>query len=254
MKIIITGLFFVLCLSCAAARPRRGTVVVTANPTNGGTTYGSGTYPGKTQVEIHVVPNSGWMFTQWQDGFTNPTRTVTVPNGGTVRYTASFVAYGNVALSAEPINGGTVTGAGAYPVGKAVDITAKPFDNWSFTRWQDNNTANPRTVLVPSGSILFTATFVTNVPPPQVFTNGSFVLQYSPVTNVFNYIASWGVTSRSYTNSILTNATSLRIVGLITNQVYYFAVQAMGADGKYSPFSCEVHGLCGLSETNYCSP
>jgi len=254
MKTLIAGLFFLLCLSCAAARPRNGTLIVTVSPAEGGTTGGSGTYPGKTKVTIRAVPFTGWVFTKWADGNTNSERTVTVPNGGTTRYVASlvFVPSGNVALSAEPINGGTVSGAGSYPVGKAVDIRATPFQNWSFIRWQDTLTNNPRTITVPSGSILFTATFATNTPPEPANTNGTVLLDWSSVTNAFKYIASWGVASRVYTNSVLTNTASARISGLATNQLYYFAVQAMGVNGAYSPFSCEVWGRVG--DTNACSP
>jgi hypothetical protein len=243
-----------LCLSCAAARPRNGTLIVTVSPAEGGTPGGSGTYPGRTKVTIRAVPFTGWVFTKWSDGSTNAERVVTVPNGGTARYVASlvFVPSGNVALSAEPINGGTVSGAGSYPVGKAVDIRATPFQNWSFTRWQDNLTNNPRTITVPSGSILFTATFLTNTPPEPANTNGTVLLDWSPVAAAFKYIASWGVASRVYTNSVLTNTTSVRIIGLATNQPYYFAVQAMGVNGDYSPFSCEVWGRVG--DTNSCSP
>ncbi len=249
-------LFLLACLSCAAApRTRYGTITVVASPAEGGTTGGSGTYPGKSKVTIRVVPYTGWNFTQWQDGNTNAQRTVTVPNGGSIRYTANLVhvPYGNVALSAEPINGGTVSGAGSYPVGKAVDITATPFANWSFIRWQDNLTNNPRTITVPSGSILFTATFLTNTPiiPPVL---GSVQLDWSAVSGATRYVASWGVQTGVYTNSLMTTNTGdvrVRIEGLPTNHVYYFSVQSMDVNGKYSPYSCEVWGRIG--QTNFCS-
>ncbi len=258
----VVVLFLLVCLSCAAApRTRYGTITVVASPVEGGTTGGSGTYPGKSRVTIRVVPYTGWSFTQWQDGNTNTQRTVTVPNGGSARYTANLVhvPYGNVALSAEPINGGTVSGAGSYPVGKAVDIMATPFANWSFIRWQDNLTNNPRTITVPSGSILFTATFLTNTPPEPVFTNGSVLLTWSPVAKAVKYVASWGVIPGSYTNSVMSDTTTVRIgamgtnhYNLLTNQIYYFAVQGMGLDETYSPYSCEVWGRVG--DTNSCIP
>jgi len=67
-------------------------------------------------------------------------------------------------------------------------------------------------------------------------------------------VASWGVQTGVYTNSLMTTNTGdlrVRIEGLPTNHVYYFSVQAMDINGKYSPYSCEVWGRIG--QTNFCS-
>ncbi len=254
MKSSIAGLLFLLCLDCAAARPRNGTLVVAVSPAEGGTPDGSGTYPGRTKVTIRAVPFPGWAFSKWSDGNTNSERTVTVPNGGTARYTATvvFVPHGTISLAAEPVIGGIVSGSGSFPVGQAVDIMATPYANWSFLRWQDYNADHIRTVVVPQGAMLFTATFTTNTPPVPVFTNGTVTLDWPPGSNAVQYVASWGVASRGYTNSVVTSNLNVRIVGLVTNKTYYFAVQSMALSGRYSPFSCEVFALPG--QTNACSP
>jgi photosystem II stability/assembly factor-like uncharacterized protein len=89
-------------------------VTVVANPTNAGTTSGSGTYVVGTTTQISTTANSGWTFTGWNDGVTTNPRSVTVASGGST-YTANFtatVANDNFA-SAQVITGpsGTVNGS-----------------------------------------------------------------------------------------------------------------------------------------------
>lgn len=43
---------------------------------------------------------------------------------------------------------GTVSGAGEYPQGAQVKLTATPKDNYAFIGWSDGNTDNPRTISV----------------------------------------------------------------------------------------------------------
>ena len=52
-----------------------------ANPTNGGTVSGSGTYPIGTNVQITATPTNGWYFTGWSNSHTDNPYTVTVASG-----------------------------------------------------------------------------------------------------------------------------------------------------------------------------
>ena len=56
-------------------------------------------------------------------------------------------------------NYGTVTGAGNYAEGDSVVITATPASGYAFVRWNDGVTENPRTIIMPAGSITYTAGF-----------------------------------------------------------------------------------------------
>ena len=67
------------------------TVTVTANPSQGGTVTGSGTYPVCSSQQISAAANSGWTFTGWSDGSTNNPYTITIP-GGDATYTANFTS------------------------------------------------------------------------------------------------------------------------------------------------------------------
>jgi hypothetical protein len=66
-------------------------VNVLASPPAGGTATGGGNLQLGSTAQLTATPAPGYLFTQWEDGSTNPTRTVTVGlQGGT--YTATFVA------------------------------------------------------------------------------------------------------------------------------------------------------------------
>lgn len=62
------------------------TVAVSASPTQGGTVSGGGQYTSGQQAMLSAVANSGYKFSQWNDGNTSASRSVTVVNN------ASFIA------------------------------------------------------------------------------------------------------------------------------------------------------------------
>jgi hypothetical protein len=137
-------------------------VIVTANPSQGGSVSGSGTYPFGTNVQISASANSGWTFTGWGDGNTQNPRTITVPsyNEMGIMYTADFSQQvATITVQANPGSGGSVSGGGTYPVGTNVQISASANSGWTFTGWGDGNTQNPRTITVPSGGATYTANF-----------------------------------------------------------------------------------------------
>ena len=65
------------------------TITVQANPSNGGTVNGSGTYNVGTAQQISAIANSGWTFAGWSDGLAQ-THNITVLAAGAT-YTANFV-------------------------------------------------------------------------------------------------------------------------------------------------------------------
>lgn len=138
------------------------TVVVLANNNNWGTTTGSGDYnPGETAV-IGAIPNTGYRFTQWQDGNTQMERRVQVNSN--MNYIANFereqITYTiRVAVKSGQGNMGTVSGGGTgLESGSTVDIQATPNTGYKFVRWDDGNTSAERTVQV-NGDKTYTAEF-----------------------------------------------------------------------------------------------
>ena len=86
---------------------------------------------------------------------------VVYDNGTTITYT--FDALGNrtgkkvtgstavkytVSVSVTPSGSGTVTGAGTYAKGTTIELNAIPNGGYEFLKWDDGETANPRTVTV----------------------------------------------------------------------------------------------------------
>ena len=144
--------------------------VLSDNPTMG-TVSGGGTYPSGTNVTITATANAGYHFTQWNDGNTSASRTVTVTGNAT--YTAYFAAnppdtYTLTVLSADPTMG-SVSGGGSYPAGTTVTITATANAGYHFTQWNDGNTNAVRTVTVTSNAT-YTAYFAANAPDTYTIT------------------------------------------------------------------------------------
>lgn len=115
-------------------------VSVTINPENAGTVSGLGTgiFTYGETVTLDATPNENFVFIKWTE------------DGQTVSWEAtySFTAIRNYNLVAEfnsdictltlnvsPENAGTVTGAGSYPIGTEVTITATANDGYSFLYW-----------------------------------------------------------------------------------------------------------------------
>lgn len=63
-----------------------------------------------------------------------------------------------ITTSANPADGGTVTGGGTYNEGVSVTLRADANTNYTFDHWQDGSTSNPRTITV-TASATYTAYF-----------------------------------------------------------------------------------------------
>ena len=130
-----------------------------------GTVKGEGNYPAGAKINIMATPNTGFYFQQWNDGNTDNPRTITVTGDAT--YTAIFAANDNpgqkfnVTVVSLDDAMGTVTGSGQYPAGSEIVITATANEGYSFQKWHDGNTDNPRTITV-TADITYTAIFAAN--------------------------------------------------------------------------------------------
>ena len=148
------------------ALPQNYTITVSANPTNGGTVTGGGTYQEGQTCTVHATANQGYSFEKWTE------------NGNTINMLPdySFTVTGNRSLVAHfsqdayevtvdivPQNGGTVTGAGIYRYGETATLRAIPDEHYSFVNWTENGneiTEEPTMQLVVTSDHYFTAHFV----------------------------------------------------------------------------------------------
>ena len=145
------------------------TLTLVANPTDGGVVTGAGVYNFGDQVDVDAIPNEGRAFVNWTDADGNevsdqPDNTITMPSDD-LTLTANFemIDY-TLTLTANPTEGGVVTGAGVYNFGDQVDVDAIPNEGWEFVNWTDadgNEVSDQpdNTILMPSGDLTLIAHF-----------------------------------------------------------------------------------------------
>ena len=113
------------------------TITANANPSNGGTVTGAGSYHENSTCTLTATANTGYSFTQWQDGNTDNPRTITVTGNAT--YTANFTLNSyEVTATANPTVAGTISGTGSYDHGTTASLTATANEGYTFTNWTKN--------------------------------------------------------------------------------------------------------------------
>jgi len=182
-------------------------VTVSATPTNGGTVSGGGNLQLASTQQLTATPVPGWAFDQWDDGETNPTRSIQVPLGGAT-YTATF---------------------------------ARPLDAWHIV--SDENIGNFGNVLFVNGTFLvFGTTGVTSSTDGATWTDQTPTVQVNYNPNAVAYHAgtfvSVGASGQIWTSSDGVNWTS-RSSGVTgdLNAVTYGNGLFVAVGGTWSPGS-----------------
>jgi len=139
--------------------------LITVNVTFGQEEYGSvtggGEYNKGSKATIKATAAEGYRFVKWNDDDTNAQRQITVTEDAT--YTASFevVPTHTITTDVTPEESGAVAlspEGGEYYEGSQVTLTATPAEGYQFTKWDDDETENPRTITVTEDAT-YTATF-----------------------------------------------------------------------------------------------
>ena len=155
------------------------TISVSANPSNGGTVTGGGTYNQGQQCTVSAIANSGYSFTNWTENgnvvSTNRNYTFTVTSDRTLvaNFTAQPQQY-TINVSANPNNAGSVTGGGTYQQGQSCTVTATANTGYTFLRWTENGNQ-----VSTNASYTFTVTG-----------NRTLVAQFQAQTYTINAVAS----------------------------------------------------------------
>ncbi|MBR4468441.1 MAG: T9SS type A sorting domain-containing protein [Bacteroidales bacterium] len=147
------------------AQPQSYTINVSANPTNGGSVSGGGTYQQGQSCTVTATPATGYTFLRWTENgnqvSTNASYTFTVTGNRTL--VAQFQAQSyTITVTADPTNGGTVTGGGSYQYGQSCTVSATPATGFDFVRWTRNGTqvsTNPNYTFTVTGSATYVAEF-----------------------------------------------------------------------------------------------
>lgn len=146
------------------------TIDVYAIPPDGGTVTGGGNnYHYGDQVRLEANANSNYEFESWDDGITLNPRDIIV--NGNATYNAIFkLKQYNITTEVTPENSGTVMGGGIYDYNSQIRLTAIPYDGYTFEKWQDGDTINPRTITV-TGNATYKAIFKLEQYTIKVLTN-----------------------------------------------------------------------------------
>lgn len=122
------------------------TISLSASPTAGGTATGAGAYEEGTSVTVRATPASGYSFARWTESgvsvSTSASYTFTVTGNRTLVavFTKNLPTY-RVTVSADPAEGGTVSGGGTYTSGNTVTVRAVPVADFLFVEWREDGAA-----------------------------------------------------------------------------------------------------------------
>ena len=121
------------------------TIAVSANPTEGGTVAGGGTYQEGQSCTVSATPNTNYTFVNWTENgsvvSSNASYTFTVNGNRTLVANFNYVppTY-TITATANPTNGGTVSGGGTYTQGETCTLTATANEGYTFQRWTKDGT------------------------------------------------------------------------------------------------------------------
>ena len=119
------------------------TVTASANPTGGGTVTGAGTYSAHTLCTLTATANTGYTFVNWtRNGSvasTDPTYSFYVTENTTCVANFAQATY-TVTATANPTEGGSITGAGIYSEGANVTLKAIANEGYEFLNWTERGT------------------------------------------------------------------------------------------------------------------
>ena len=126
--------------------PKKVTLSVSVDPSAGGTTNAiNGTYDYGSYQYLAATPNSGYKFVGWYSGTTckSTYATYNFPLTGNTILVAKFAVTPRytIALSVDPPDAGTASGAGIYNEGDTASISVSSSNsNYSFQGWHENGT------------------------------------------------------------------------------------------------------------------
>ena len=117
-------------------------VNATAEPAEGGTISGAGSYEENTDCTLTATANEGYDFVNWTKNdsvvSTNATYTFTVTENVDLVAQFALKSY-EITATADPTDGGTISGAGTYNHFSTCELTATPAVGYHFVNWTIND-------------------------------------------------------------------------------------------------------------------
>ena len=134
-----TPYFLVDSIEATPSSDPRRLVAGIAIPAFAGSVTGGGLLPPGSQVTLTAKPQNGYGFSGWSENGvalgTNATLSLQSKSNRWIN--ANFATISKIALSASPVGGGTVKGAGDYLAGAVASVTAIPSTGYSFSSWTE---------------------------------------------------------------------------------------------------------------------
>ena len=210
------------------AQPQNYTISVSANPANGGTATGGGTYQQGQSCTVSATANNGYTFTNWTENgnvvSTNRNYTFTVNGNRTL--VANFTQQNyTINVSANPAIGGTVTGGGAFHNGDNCTVMATANNGYTFSNWTDCSkvvSTNSNYSFTVNGNRTLVANFTAQTYTINAVANPNYGGTVSGGGN-FNYGQSCTLTATPAANYTFVNWTKQGQV-VSTNATYTFTV------------------------------
>ncbi len=143
-------------------------ITVVANPTEGGTVTGEGSYREETNCTLTATPGDDYMFVNWtledEEVSTDNVYTFTVDNDANFVANFMFKSF-DITATADPMAGGVVDGAGTYIYGTTCNLVATPNIGYHFVNWTLDDievSTNPSYSFTVNGAADYVAHFALN--------------------------------------------------------------------------------------------
>ena len=117
------------------------TITATANPTNGGSVTGGGTYNHGQNCTLSAMPNEGYNFVNWTENgnAVSASAEYTFPVTANRNLVANFdLKDVTIKVTVNPAEGGRVSGDGVFPYGTSVTLTIETFEDYAFRSWVED--------------------------------------------------------------------------------------------------------------------
>lgn len=119
------------------------TITVSANPSDGGTAAGGGTFTYGQSCTVTATANTGYTFTNWTENgnvvSSNASYTFNVEGNRSLVANFTAITY-TITVFANPSNSGTTSGGGTYNHGQSCTVIATSADGYTFMNWTENGT------------------------------------------------------------------------------------------------------------------
>ncbi len=119
------------------------TITLQLNIENAGVLTGSGTFDKGTETSVQFALNEGYEFSNWTINDEEVSKDLiydlVVNESVTIVANCSVIPSYIISAVADPVSGGTITGAGSYLENKSVTLVAQANSGYSFVNWSENN-------------------------------------------------------------------------------------------------------------------